>query len=418
MDFLDRLTEPLAAVLGVGFLNFLIALVILLVGYVVAKLIERAIVALLRRTDIDNRLNRALGGQPTAVNVEESIGTFVFYIIMLFVLLAFLQRLNLTLVTAPLTNLLNQIFAFIPNVLGAAIILIIGYYIALILRRLVTNVTARLGVDRLAERVGLTRPLSNLLGTLVYALILIPVIIAALNALDIAAISQPATAMLQTFLTAIPRIFGAALLLGIAYLIARIVADIVRDLLTGLGFNELVARLGLSRLTPAQRTPAEIASSIVLVAIMLFAAIEAANLLGFEILAAIITQFLFFGARVLVALAVFAIGFYLANLARDLILASGNDNAPLLATVARWAIFIFTGAMALKELGLADEIVNLAFGLILGAIAVAAALAFGLGSREIAGREVERIIQSVRSQPSLPPIPPPPAAGTQIEDIP
>lgn len=349
------------------------------------------------------------------MSVEEAIGTTIFYVIMLFVLIAFLQQLNLTIVTEPLNNLLNEIFVFLPRLLGAAVILFVGYLLARFLRRLVTNITGRLGVDRLAARVGLARPISNLLGTLVYALILIPTIIAALNALQIEAISAPAATMLQTFLNAIPAVFAAALLLVITYFIARLIAGIVRDLLAGLGFNELVARLGFYRMLPTQRPPSEIVATIVLVAIMLFAAIEAANLLGFEILAAIITQFLLFGARVLIAIVVLAIGFYLANLARDLILSSGGENAGLMATIARAAILIFTAAMALRELGLAEDIVNLAFGLTLGAIAVAAALAFGLGSRDIAHREVERLIASVRSEPHI--IPPDEAAGGVDVDV-
>lgn len=415
MEFLDALTESLNAILGVGLVNLLVALIILIVGYLVAKLIERAIVAILRRTNLDDRLARAVGGEPAAVSVEEAIGTTIFYVIMLFVLIAFLQQLNLTIVTEPLNNLLNEIFVFLPRLLGAAVILFVGYLLARFLRRLVTNITGRLGVDRLAARVGLARPISNLLGTLVYALILIPTIIAALNALQIEAISAPAATMLQTFLNAIPAVFAAALLLVITYFIARLIAGIVRDLLAGLGFNELVARLGFYRMLPTQRPPSEIVATIVLVAIMLFAAIEAANLLGFEILAAIITQFLLFGARVLIAIVVLAIGFYLANLARDLILSSGGENAGLMATIARAAILIFTAAMALRELGLAEDIVNLAFGLTLGAIAVAAALAFGLGSRDIAHREVERLIASVRSEPHI--IPPDEAAGGVDVDV-
>jgi hypothetical protein len=279
-----------------------------------------------------------------------------------------------------------------------------------------TNITARLGIDRLAERTGVRRPLSNLLGALVYALILIPTIIAALNALQVEAISGPATNMLQTLLNAIPAIFGAALLLGITYIVARLIAGIVTELLAGLGFNEVVARLGFARLAATtQRTPADIVGAILLVAIMLFAAIEAADLLGFENLAAILTGFLVFGGRVLIAMVVFGLGFYLANMARDLILGSGGQNAPLLAMIARGAILVFTGAMALRELGLAEDIVNLAFGLTLGAIAVAAALAFGLGSREIAGQEVERMLQEARSQPQ---IPPPITPTTRREEIP
>lgn len=401
MNYVDRIFDSLAALVGAGLANLIAALIILVVGYIVAKLIERAVEAVLGRINLDNRLAEAMDSTPDeAVSVEQAAGSLVFYILMLFVLLAFFERLNLTIVTDPLNRLLSQIAAFVPNLIAAAIILFVGYVLARIFRGLTRNIATGLGAERLAERVGLrTVSLSHLVGTIVYALILIPALIAALNALDIAAISDPATAMLRTFLNAIPAIFGAVVLLAITYFVGRIIADIAADLLAGLGFNELVRRLGFGEIGEGEEagTPSRIAGTVVLVAIMLFAATEAAALLDFDILAMIISDFIVFGGRVLLALIILAIGFYLANMARNLIAGSGGANAQLTATAARWAIIVFSGAIALRQLGVADEIINLAFGLTLGAIAVAAALAFGLGSREIARREVENALTEIRS---------------------
>lgn len=417
MDFLDELFAPLTAEVGPGLTNLLIALLILGIGYVFAKVIERLVAALLNRTNLDNRLARSMGSTPTQEpSVEQAVARLVFYLIMLFVLLAVFQRLNWTFITDPLNLLVTRIVDFLPNLIAAAVILAVGYLLARVLRGLVTNLAAGLGAERLGRRLGLNISLSRLVGTLIYALILIPAIIAALNALDIEAISQPAAAMLQTFLDAIPRIFGAALLLTITYFVGRVIADIVRDLLAGLGFDGWVARLGLYNATSevTRRTPSQTAGLLVLVAIMLFAAMESANLLGFDLLADLLAEVIAFAGRLVLALAIFALGIYLANLARNVILNSGNRNAGLLAQIARWAILIFAGAIALRQLGVADTIINLAFGLLLGAIAVAAALAFGLGSRDLAGREAERMLRDVRTNPPTPPPPPtvPPTSPT------
>ncbi len=419
MDFFDRLFDPLVPLLGVGVVNLLIALIILIAGYIIAKLIERAVVALLGRTDLDDRVARAMDSSPDAEpSVERSVGRFVFYLIMLFALIAAFDRLGLNFIVEPLNQLIASIIAFIPNLIAAVVILAVGYVLARVVKGLVTQLARGLGADRLARRVGLGLSLSQLAGTLVYALVLIPAIIAALNALEIEAISEPATQMLQTFLNAIPALFGAALLLVIAYFVGRVVADIISDLLAGLGFNQFVERLGLSRIAPATpgmampvtRTPAEIVGTIVLVAVMLFAAMEAARLVEFDFLAEIIATFLAFGGRLLLALVILAIGFYLANLARDLVLSSGGKYAGLTARLARWAVLIFTAAIALKQLGVADTIINLAFGLTLGAIALAAALAFGLGARDVAGHETERLVNDLRSNPP----PPPPRTGPSM----
>jgi hypothetical protein len=90
---------------------------------------------------------------------------------------------------------------------------------------------------------------------------------------------------------------------------------------------------------------------------------------------------------VVAGLVVFAIGLYLANLAAGLLRSSGSQQGALLAKISQVSILAFSGAMALQQIGVAPGIVNLAFGLLLGAIAVAAALAFGLGGRDVAAEQ-------------------------------
>ncbi len=116
--------------------------------------------------------------------------------------------------------------------------------LARVVRGIVTNLLAATGIDRIGTQFGLRRTtgsqsLSWLTGTLVYVLILIPTAIAALDALQIPAISQPATSMLNQILSAIPQIFTAVLILLIAYVVARFIADLVKNLLSGIGFDNV-----------------------------------------------------------------------------------------------------------------------------------------------------------------------------------
>jgi hypothetical protein len=138
---------------------------------------------------------------------------------------------------------------------------------------------------------------------------------------------------------------------------------------------------------------------VALVAIMLFAAIEAANMLNFDILAEMIANFVSFGGQVILALVVLAVGLYLANLARDVIVSAGGQRALFGGNVARVAILVLVGAMALRQMGIANEIVNLAFGILMGTLGIAVALAVGLGSREIAAREVEKWLRAGQPGP-------------------
>jgi hypothetical protein len=276
-------------------------------------------------------------------------------------------------------------------------VLIIGWFVARILRQILTNLLAALGVDRVGERVGLSgdQAISSLVGTFVYTLILLYTIVSALESLQIEAISGPATRMLDTITNAIPNILGAALVLIISYFIGRLIANLVTDLLTGVGFNAVPARIGLN--LTGTRTPSQLVGYLILITVMLFAAVSAAELLGSVFLSSILATFLGFLGQLVLALIILGIGIYLANLARGVVLSAGGENAAFLASVARIAILVLAGAMALRQLGIADDIVNLAFGILLGALAIAAALAFGLGGRDVAGREVERFVRSLRN---------------------
>jgi hypothetical protein len=299
--------------------------------------------------------------------------------------------------------MVDNLLGYLPNVLGAAVIGVVGWFVARIIRQVVTGLLTAAGADRLGERVGLRvraggQTLSGIIGTVVYALILIPALIAALNALGIEAISGPATQMLTTLLNAVPVIFGAIVVLGVTYMVGRLVAVLVTNVLTGLGFNRVLRWMGLgSELQEGQRTPAEVVGLLILIGLLLFAAIEAADLLGFGLVAALIANFLSFAGQVILGVVIFGLGLYLANLVRQVVLSTAGAQGPFLAQAARLVIIVLAGAMALRQMGIANDIVNLAFGLLLGAIAVAVALAFGLGSREIAARELESWLKGFRS---------------------
>ena len=208
--------------------------------------------------------------------------------------------------------------------------------------------------------------------------------------------------MLQTILGTLPDIFAAGLILAIAYVVGRVVAPLISNVLDSIGFNNVIARLGLSKTTPDSSVrPSALIGTLFMIVILLFATIEATEVLGFGLLANLITDFTIFGAQVLLGFLVFGLGLFLANLAHRTIEGSRIARAPLLAKGARIAILVLATAMALREMGLADEIVNLAFGLTLGALAVAFAIALGLGGREIAAKELKEWVESIKNRGSV-----------------
>ncbi|NJM73786.1 MAG: mechanosensitive ion channel [Scytonema sp. RU_4_4] len=409
-SFLDQIGDYLPRFAG--------AVVILGIAWLVATLVKLITVRGLQALRVDERLNPPQDNTPSLnrLSLSETIGNALYWFIFLVFLIPLLDSLGLTQALEPVQVLVTQIISILPNILGATLIAVIGWFVANVVRRIVTNLLATTGVDNLGSRFGLsaapgTQSLSMIIGTIVYVLILIPVAIAALNQLQIQAISVPAIAMLQQILNALPAIFTAIAILIVAYFIGRFVGELVTNILTSIGFNNIFSVIGLPLptkrvVTPQEptvsaipsRTPSEIAGTIVLVGIMLFATLAAVNILNIPALTTLVAGIVIILGRILAGLIVFAIGLFLANLAFNIITSSGNRQARILGQITRIAIIAFVCAMALQQIGVASDIVNLAFGLLLGAIAVAIALAFGLGARDIARTQVQEWLDSFKGR--------------------
>jgi small-conductance mechanosensitive channel len=406
---LTRVSAPLNAFLSTiwGWLpSLLAAAVIVLAAWIVATLVRWLLRALFERINLDKRVASSadLGEDEKRPSIGHSIAEAAYWLIFLLFLPAFLGALGLQSLMEPVQGMIDQILSYLPNVLWAAAILLVGWFVARVIRQVVVSFLDAVGVDRFGEKVGLSKmmgdqTLSGLVGLIVYVLIMLVVLISALDALAIEAISEPAIAMLESILDAVPSIVAAIVVLIIAYFVAKLVSDLVASLLAGIGFDRLLVWLGLGEEPKeGQRTPSEIVGYVVLVIIMLLAVTAAAELLNFGSMTTYVSEILAFVSRIAVALVVFAIGLLLANLARKAIVAAGGHRRNLLGTVAWIAIVFFTGALALGQTGISESIVNLAFGLSLGALAIAAALAFGLGGQKVAARELESMVDAFRTE--------------------
>ena len=125
---------------------------------------------------------------------------------------------------------------------------------------------------------------------------------------------------------------------------------------------------------------------------------EAARLLGFVLLAELVAQFIGFAGKVLLGLVVLAVGLFIANLVGNVVRSTRVAQADLLSVLARVAIWTLAGSMALGAIGIANEIIILAFGITLAAVAVPIAIAFGIGGRELAGRQLDEWVTKIRSR--------------------
>lgn len=382
--------SPLQALLADWLGRIISVGISLLIAWIIATVLQFLVIRVLNMTRLDERLGEQVDETPPS-NINESIGKAVFWLVFLVFIPSILGRLGIGEAAASIQGLVNQMINYIPGIVGAIIILVIGGLLARIVRQIVTGFLQGLGVDRFGERVGLSAaqsamPLSALLGTVVYLLVLIPVVVQALDVLNLPVISSIGTRLLTGVTGAIINILGAAVILGVAYYLARFIADVVSSLLAGLGINRLPAVLGFN--TAQDANLAGMIGYVVLVAVMLFAVQATADAFGLVSIATIVGTLIVLGGRVLLGIVIFLVGVYLANLASRLIMTAGGTDATLLSNVARWAILILVAGIALNQAGvsLAANVVQI----ILVALGVAFALAFGLGGREEASRQIEK----------------------------
>lgn len=379
--------------------QLLAAAAVAFIGWIFANLVKVGLKKLLDRTQLDEKLSEDVGVSPISQNISE----IVYWLILLLFLPIVLSILGLTGLLFPIQNMLNEAISYLPNLFIAIIIVFVGYILAKIVRGILEGLVRSLDLQAQAQKIGLFKNsnLAQVLGSFVFAIVIITALIIAFEALGIDSISQPATAMLYEIMNAIPQIIAAGLILIIAYVVSRFVANLVVDVVAGTGIDDIPAKLDIQRFLGTTKISCVVGYLIVFFT-MLFAVSEAANRLGLEQVSVLISMFIQFGANILLGAVILVIGFWLANLVANIVQRGEYQSSLWLASLVRVLIMGLVLAMGLKAMGIADSIVNLAFGLTLGAVAVAFALAFGLGGRQPAERILSDLIDCAKKQAKQP----------------
>lgn len=370
-------------------------LVLALVGWLVASVVRALTQKLLDKTTLDDQLSAHADMAP----MSESLAGALFWLVILLFVPAILGALQLEGLLDPLRSMVTKTLDMLPNAVAAFVIGGVGWIVATVLRKLTTHLSRTAGIDKLGSGAGLAEAvqLSRVVGMLVFIAVFLPSLIAALDALKIDAVSRPATEMLGKLMLAVPNIIAAGLILVVTWLVARFASQLLAGLLAALGFDTLPARVQLAHAFETT-TASNTVGRVVLFFAMLFATVEAAAQLGFSQVSDIVASFIRFGGDILLGSAILVIGFWLANVAHDAIDRASGARTQGLARIGRYAILALVIAMGLRAMGIADDIVNLAFGLTLGAVAVAFALSFGLGGREAAGKLMDHWLARWRKE--------------------
>jgi small-conductance mechanosensitive channel len=202
---------------------------------------------------------------------------------------------------------------------------------------------------------------------------------------------QPLQDALSTFFSYIPQLIGALIILIIGYIVAKVLQAVVGRVLRGIGFDGWMERGGIKQFfdrAETDQTPATILGTLVFWFVFIIALTMAADALGIPQVSEVLAQLIAYIPSIIAAILILILAALLANFLAGIVRgATGND---LLSSVARYAIIVYAVFAALTQLGIAVQLTASTFLILLGAVALAAAIAFGLGGREVARDVIEK----------------------------
>jgi hypothetical protein len=415
---------------------------------------EKAEAAAAKKQDAKRRKKKGSKAAPEQpVAFAQTLGNVAFWVIIALTAVPVLEALKIGVLAAPLSVALSVVSSYLPKVIGAAVLAALGYFLGRMARAIITAVLDKTGLDRVLTRMGLGAVLGkqtagSILGTLAMAFIFLHFAISAVGQLDIREISEPLGMTLTMIYAFLPRLLVAAALLAVGVAVGRIGASLARSILAAIGFNSLMVYIGLhkdvstegkrqERLSiellksrtegsasdaadddddddadsegdaedddgedplmagaTSMKTPADIGGIAFGVVIVLLFLRQTLGTMGLAGLAAMLDTALGYLPQVLVAALVLGVGMWAGGWAHDrvgeLVGKSGDRMVKALPVVVRVAIIAIATMVAMQQLGVGNQIIGIAFTLVLGSVCLALALAFGLGGREVAGKIISQ----------------------------
>lgn len=362
------------------------ALLIFLIGNIVTKVIGKTVTKV--TSGLDTKLSKYVGDAGTSVS--GLLGTLCRYVLLLFVIIFALDFAGMSQVTQPLNDLFGKFVGFIPNLVGAGVVGYLFFFLANIIRTILSSVLEAAKIDERLGFVSGNAPLSKGLSTAAFALVLLLGISAASGFLKIDAISEPVQGIVDSVFAAVPFIIVASVLLAIGILVAVLVKKLITSLLQGIGVDSYPKRIGLEIPTDGPKSVSSLVGTLVFVSIIVIMASAALKALNIEMLGTVAESIVPGYFNVLLALLVLGAGLLAGRYVYQ-ILADKNE---LLAKIARAAIIVIAAVAALNRSGIAPDVTGAPYQAVLTGLALALGLgggiAFGLGGKDAVNRWLEK----------------------------
>ncbi|MFD2588277.1 mechanosensitive ion channel [Croceitalea marina] len=389
MEYLENMLSSISNSVGDFLPTTIGAILILVIGWFIAGLLKRITTKLIKKTGVDDKM------KSDKITLSKFVGKLVYFLVMIFVFMLALEKLGMQSVLDPVKNLLDGFLNFIPNIIGAGLVAYIGYMLASVVSEFVgmsgdtiKNYTPKLGFAEGVDLIGIIKKV-------VFIFIFIPLLISALNILNMDAISEPATSILTQFFDALPKVLLAAFILMLFVIGGRFLSQMLKDILAKMNLNDIAKKMHLDSMIGSTNI-ANAIGNLVFFFIVIFGLMTAIEKLEFVQLTEVLETVTNLSGKILFGLVIIMIGNWVSIIAKNSF--AKNDNNSFVASVLRTAILAIFLAIGLKTMGMADDIINLAFGITLGTIAITVALSFGLGGRQAAGKQMENILNRFNSK--------------------
>lgn len=383
-----------------GFPSVIAAVIILVLAFISASIIKSLVTKLMETVRIDNLFEKAKIENERKDKTKEFIQKLVYFIVFILWMPGFFEKLGMNGVASPIINMMNVVLEYIPNIIGAILLLIVGFFIAKTVKELLVPVFNKLKIDQYLKKIGVDSKdsvsVSEVLGTTVYVIILVPIIIGALTILKIEAISGPAIEMLNTILSYMPKVALALVVFFVGKFIAKLVFVLLDKLFESIGLDKISEKVfnttgtAVSKNFSLSKAVAYIAQYVIIT----FFVVEALNVVQLDVLTQIGSVIIAYLPYAVSGVIMLGISILLANYVQKIMLKSFPDSKGT-ALLLKTLITILGIFITLYQLGVATDLVNSAFIIILGSVAVAFAIAFGIGGREFAAHMLNRVEKNI-----------------------
>ena len=370
-------------------MKVLIGITIIVWVFLVAKIISSLIWKLIWKAKFIKKAFKLVDVELDIKYIGKIIWKILYYVLLLIGVVAGLAYAWFVEKTA-VNWLIND---YLMNFINAGILAIVAWFIAVIARSFITKWAKSIELDKKLKSENTEVSLSETSGTVAYWAVILFFISPILEKLGQKELVAPIKSIIDNILGFIPNLLAAAIIFAVSYFVAKIIREIITNILSGVGFDKILNNIGLKNIE-SKTNPSKIVGTIVFSYIVLLAWVEAANSIGLTQIGEIVNNIIAFSTNVLIWIVILGIGIYIANLVADII--KSTSSSKILPIIAKTAIIVLVGFMGLKQMNIGWAIIDQAFSLILGAMAVAFALAVGLGSKEVAGEEVKKIIENMK----------------------